>query len=574
MNIQIKNIYAGKPDAKDEIDSEGLDSFLENYIMPDNFNLESLVNGSYYFITGYKGTGKTALLYYLDDYIKKIDEMTCSSFVFFKGDYSDLQKQELELLSKRLISAISIGDDVVLEGQDFEYIWRWLFYQRIIEDNKDYNYGIFVKDDKWDLFEKTINQIGGERKKKLLSIPAKVTLAFPYVDTTQQIMVEPKAELDFSLAKVQESKNYRLFVQIIDSADELFGQLERTDIPYYIFVDELEAYYGEEKVFKRDLRLIRDLIFTVKKINSVFAKDRSVISKVICSVRTEILNAINRFVITKELNKVTSGYEVPLIWDYTNTNSFGHPILKILTKRIEYAEKENGSNLNEKELIKKWFPERINGSEPANYLLNNSWCKPRDIVRLILAAQNCLGSSNSCFSQATIDLCHKKYSTDSLIEIKEEMRALYSSEEINLIISCLTGFRSVFTIDDLKFHIKRYFRESILENKLNIILDDLYRLGIIGNFSPISKSFRWQHKGDDGLILSKEWKIMIHVALQNALSVNRKHDRANNDNKNSSLRVGDIVVVTVVRIVQYYAIVTIVDLFYMTGVLYDCLSYL
>lgn len=56
MNIQIKDIYAGKPDAKDEIDSEGLEPFLENYIMPDNFNLESLVNGSYYFITGYKGT--------------------------------------------------------------------------------------------------------------------------------------------------------------------------------------------------------------------------------------------------------------------------------------------------------------------------------------------------------------------------------------------------------------------------------------------------------------------------------------------------------------------------------------
>ena len=80
--------------------------------------------------------------------------MTCSTFIFFKGEYSDLQKQELELLAKRLISAISIGNDVVLEGQDFEYIWRWLFYQRIIEDNKEYNYGIYVNDANWDLFEK------------------------------------------------------------------------------------------------------------------------------------------------------------------------------------------------------------------------------------------------------------------------------------------------------------------------------------------------------------------------------------------------------------------------------------
>lgn len=226
------------------------------------------------------------------------------------------------------------------------------------------------------------------------------------------------------------------------------------------------------------------------------------------------------------MNKVTSGYEVPLIWDYTNTNSFEHPILKILLKRIEYAEKRNGGLLNEKELIKKWFPEKINGSEPSNYLLNNSWCKPRDMVRLILAAQNCLGSTNSCFSQATIDFCHKKYSTDSLVEIKEEMRALYSPEEITLIIGCLTGFRASFTFAELRKHIDRYYKNSILETRLNAILDDLYRLGIIGNFSPISRLFRWQHKGDDGLVLSDEWQIMIHVALQNALSVNRKHDKA------------------------------------------------
>lgn len=89
MAIQIKDIYAGKPDAKDEIDSEGLNPFLENYVMPSNFNLKSLVDGSYYFVTGYKGTGKTALLYYLDNYIKKIDPIACSSFIFFKGDYSD-----------------------------------------------------------------------------------------------------------------------------------------------------------------------------------------------------------------------------------------------------------------------------------------------------------------------------------------------------------------------------------------------------------------------------------------------------------------------------------------------------
>ena len=80
--ITIKNIYAGKPDAKDEVEVEGINSFLQNYVMPDNFNIISLIEGTGYFITGYKGTGKTALLYYLDNYIRKKDAITCSSFAF------------------------------------------------------------------------------------------------------------------------------------------------------------------------------------------------------------------------------------------------------------------------------------------------------------------------------------------------------------------------------------------------------------------------------------------------------------------------------------------------------------
>lgn len=557
--IKVKDIYAGKPDAKDEVETEGFESFINNYVMPENFNISSLIDGTGYYITGYKGTGKTALLYYLDAYIKEIDDATCSSFIFFKGDYSDLKKQEMELLSKRLTSAISIGNDVVLEGTDFEYIWRWLFYRRFIEDNETYNYGIFKRDENWIAFEKAISQIGCENKKRFLSIPAKVSLACPITDTMQATKLEPKMELDFLATNMQESSTYKFFTEIIDEADALFAKLERTDIPYYVFIDELEAYYGDEAVFKRDLRLIRDLIFTVKKVNQVLTSDRAVKTKLICSVRTEIVNAINRFIVSKEINKVISGFEVPLIWDYTNTNSFNHPIMKILIKRIECAERQADEYEGEKKLLERWFPEKINGSDAANYLLNNSWCKPRDIVRLILSAQNCIGCENTSFSQSTIDLSHKRYSLDSLIEIKEEMRALYSAEDINIIITCLTGFKRVFSLEELQDRIKKFYKGTIWENKATEILTDLYRLGIVGNYMRSSESYRWQHKGDDGIILDDVWKIMIHAALQNALSVNRKQDRAVEkkiQNKNLNIAKGQLVSAKVVKILPTFVIVT------------------
>lgn len=215
---RIKEIYAGKPDAKDEVETVGIDSFIENYVMPDDFNKDALINGTSYFITGYKGTGKTALLYYLDSYIRKLDEQTCSSFIFFKGDYSDLKKQEMEHLSRQFFSAISISENVVLDGRDFEYIWRWLLYCRIIEDNQQYNYGLYEFNNTWQLFEEKISQIKYKKKRHFLSIPQKVHLECKTMELSTGMSVSPSADLDFSSSKVQDSDGYRMFVRIIDEA--------------------------------------------------------------------------------------------------------------------------------------------------------------------------------------------------------------------------------------------------------------------------------------------------------------------------------------------------------------------
>lgn len=537
---KIKDIYAGKPDAKDEIETEGIESFFENYVVPSNFNIKAITNGSGAFVTGYKGTGKTAILFYIEKYLRKNDTSTLSSFIFFKGDYSDSKKQEMEILAKRLTSIISIGNDVVLSGTDFEYIWRWLFYSRIIKDNQDYNYGIYENNDSWSQFEKKMKQIDNG-KRKGLSIPPKLSLSLPICDNLTQKTMTPTLEIDFKDSKLEDSTSYRTFIQIIDEADELFKTLKRTDIPYFIFVDELEAYFGDVTIFKRDLRLIRDLIFTAKKMNMIFAQNKDTKTKIVCSVRTEIINAINRFVVTKELNKVISGFEVPLIWDYTNTNSYNHPIIKILTSRISYSEKQKGNSLSEQEIIKKWFPEKIGSSDAATYILNNCWCKPRDIVRLITSAQNCLAADNSSFSQKTIDMSKKHYSQDSLTELKEELRALYSPEEINSIITCLTGFKRVFSIDELHQRVYKYYPHIIAKKNLSDILSDLYRIGFVGNHIPETRFYRWQHKGDDGIILDGAWKIIIHSALTSALSVNSRQDKILSAKNNPEPESGTVV---------------------------------
>lgn len=548
MKTTIKDLYAGRPDAKDEINYDGLDEFIKTFVVPSNFDIERLVDKNDCFITGYKGTGKTALLFYLDDYIRNKDSSSCSSFIFFKEEFTDAKKTELEYMSHRILSSISINDTTMVSTSDFEYIWRWLFFKRIISDNDDFNGGLFVDDKNWNNFCKLMSRIKAPSNIKKTIIPPKIKLSMPCKDPLSQIEINPEVEVDFQNNKSDTA--YNQFIATIDEAEQVLSNVERTDVPYYIFVDELEAYYGELDIFKRDLCLIRDLIFTVKRINGLF-KGISDNTKIICSVRTEIIKSISRFIVTKEMNKVISGFEVPLIWDYNNTTSFYHPIMQILLRRIAIC--ENIDQINSKEIYKKWFPEQIHTIEPANYILNNSWFKPRDIVRLITSAQNSIESSSECFSQAVFNACQKKYSLDSLAEICEEMRALYTSEDIDVIISCFTGFRSVFSISQLKKRIDSLYSNTILSKKFSEVIEDLYRLGFLGNYLPVSQTYRWQHKGDDHVILSDEWRLMIHHALQSALSVGKKQDFGLN--YNASPQIGDVVEVIVYNIINSFAFV-------------------
>ena len=192
-------------------------------------------------------------------------------------------------------------------------------------------------------------------------------------------------EVDFGQLDIEHEN---IFIEIIDKAQKYFKRLKRTDIPYYIFVDELEAFFSDVEIFKRDIRMIRDLLITVKEFNGMFASLGFKNTKIFSSIRTEIINSINRFVVSKEINKVISGFEVVLNWDYKSTNTYKHPIIEIWLKRIYMLESLNGENMRMEQIYKKWFPEQIMDMDPAVYILNNSWLKPRDIVRYLLCMQN------------------------------------------------------------------------------------------------------------------------------------------------------------------------------------------
>ncbi|EGT3619520.1 MULTISPECIES: P-loop ATPase, Sll1717 family [Clostridium] len=558
--LTVKDIYIGKPDAKDEIISQKSDEFLESFVIPPNFDFEKLISGDEIFINGYKGTGKTALLLYLNAKCKENDILTCSSFILFKSDYGNVQKLELENISKNIIKTIGIDKETLIKETDFEYIWRWIIFKQIIDDNNENNGAIFVEDNNWNEFKKIIDSILSEKSSKgFFRMPNKVKMGLGYTfnNINANSTIKPEVLLDFD--KNENINEYSQFIKLLDKATKIFYTLKRTEIPYYIFVDELEAFYAEASVLQRDLTMIRDLIITVKNVNSLFIESNFKNTKIICSIRTEIVNSIMKFVPSKEINKIISGYECPLVWNYSNTNSYTHPIFEIWLKRIELSENRNNITFkNKKEIYEKWFCSEVDEVPTVTYILNNTWNKPRDIVRFLNSTKNTLFSNRDVYSPGIFHASIQEYSQESLKEIKEELNALYTPNELEIMFMCLTGYKPYFSYEELLERISKYFNESFLKSNIVSVLNDLYRVGIIGNKSKSSGQYRWQHKSNDGIIFDEEWDICVHKALWKSLSLSEKHGRVAKiiEENNKKDLYGTRVKCVVEKVVLGFAIVT------------------
>lgn len=436
----------------------------------------------------------------------------------------------------------------LLKEQSFIYIWRWLLYSRIIEDNIANNDSLFKKNSAWNSFVKKISKITYDKiGDKAQKFPAKLKIQAGYADFTLA------SDISFS-AKVNVAA-YEAFVSVINDASEDFVKLNKTDAPYYIFLDELEAYYSDEVLFRRDLTMLRDLIFVVKDINNIFLAWGNNKAKIVCSIRTEVINSINKFIPAKELNKATSGYEKVLSWNYNNTTAYQHPIFQVLLKRIELAELKNGKTFSsQEELFKKWFPMPINERNPVEEIITMTWHKPRDIVRLIIAAQNSIASNAEIFSQDLYTSLTEEYSSESLKEVKEELNILYTPEEMEEIISLFRGFNAVFSLQDLKNRITNNYSGTIWKTKLTSIMSDLYRVGFLGNLEWSSGTNAWQHRGNDGPVFSDDWGFVVHRALRKTLLVSGKQDKQKR--RMPKIEIGEIVEAKIVKIYKTLILAT------------------
>lgn len=515
--IKVKEIELGKPDAKDEVlFGNSLEDFCDKIILPPNFDIENLVDKEKCYIIGNKGVGKTALLFYINNLLLKEDPLSECSMILFKTKISASERAVMNEIEKIRISNMSIANDELKYVRDFTRLWTLVIYKKVIEDNQEGN--IFERDTNWNSFEQLISLLDAE-KTNVLKFASEIPENPIYYDANQRAYVSSERRVIYP----QDESCYILanFYQAVEFADKLFCSLKKKDHKYYICIDELEAYNSNREIYIRDLTMIRDLIITTKKINTLLKINKIKNMKVILSVRTEMVRSITRELPGLEYNKDLEGFSERINWSGPRIDFAYHPLSNIWIKRIQESLNKCVEKYSANEIYEHMFPQIIGMDNTIDFVIERTWQKPRDIIRLMSCLHNVVDENAYCYEAKDFAKAMSEYSRQSREELVEELGVIYSNVEIDKIFACLTAYKKHFTKDELIERIDLNVVSHYSELDAYKIVDDLYRVGVIGQISFETESELWWYLGQTA-VEGENWRYMVHRGLWSELKLEKE----------------------------------------------------
>lgn len=515
-NLKLRDLQMGQTDAKNELINDSPEErklFCDSFLLPENVDINKFEDGSKYFILGFKGTGKTALLRYID--IKFQEKGYASSFILFKSEFKEEEKAAFKQVANTILIDKNTKD---FAGHDFTAIWELYFHRQIVSYIEERKLDLFKADKEWEQYRNYIHASQGDSKEWSRLIP-KLNKGSLGVNAG---VFNAQVDMSWDESAIKHIK----LSSYVNRANELFKRLTPADKRLYIFVDELELSYGNSKQYKTDVALIRDLIVAINNLNIISLR-RHYGLHIITAIRSEVLTSVTS--LGKEINKPTQDFGVTMKWQLSGGSMQNHPLISIMVKRIQASEKSLGLEPSSaEEILKNYLPDKIQKMTPAEYILRRTWFRPRDIIRMLNLAKDMFGDEDM-FTHKVFDGINKEYSSRCWTEQAEELKTKYRDEEVEGIEMLLMGIECPFTFEEMQERIgwrRRYYGtlDKLLKDYfLGDILGHLYKLGIIGNCGK--NQMRFSFRGDQNLLI--ELPMKLHDSLWNFFAA-RKHSSANN----------------------------------------------
>lgn len=284
----------------------------------------------------------------------------------------------------------------------------------------------------------------------------------------------------------------------------------------YLFFDELVVSTLKTKSDEFNIRLamIRDLVRAIAEMNDFFCK-YSMDFHVITNLRPEVRNEINRQ--DAEISKVIDDNDVPLEWHRNADAQSG--IFTILRSKIQHGLSPALSENTVDSLLPKTIDFGGTRTTFERFVLNQSWLRPRDMIRLLKCYAK-INPDHFAISSEGVKDSLNEYSRISANDLFDEIVISFSISNPERLPRMLR--RRVYqTLDELKLDISR----TVQVDNIDMFIDAMFYAGIILNFDHAVDgtpryfaSFRGEEYLDDSM------PIMVHRGLWNYFNIRHRGD--------------------------------------------------
>lgn len=513
--LSLDKLFFGKTDAFNEVKEYGPEWFKKAFFPYDKYKINDFINGHRYYICGEKGTGKSALLRYLQ-YTLLENRTNLVIPIRFKSDFDSSDKKEFLQTQTSTNENPTQGLEDISSELNTIKVWQVFILNKLLEESSFRKVALFKDDKNWKKLKSLIKIVYPEYKDRIVPKIKRGKLTLK-----SEVIKELSAEIELDVDFDNKSKtiSYNKLAKLIW---ETFSKLKFNANAAYVLFDELELSVKSSKENERDTKLVRDLIIAVDRFNEL-CKTKGYNIHIIASIRTEVIRST--VAVGAEINKSIEDYGVIISWYQKGGDYLGNKLLKMIENKIIACEEQNGI-MEHGNIWSKYFHTTINNVETRKYILNYSWMHPRDIIRLM----NCVleqHESEEKFTQEMFDRSMQNYSARSWLEISESMCLKYTTDDLTTIRKLFTNIEVPFTFQmvskKLNSLIEIDMKYDLFKQKyqLSDILNDLFSYGVIGN-SGQRMIFRFL--GDDDYSITSN--LIIHTPLRRFFGVkSREHSK-------------------------------------------------
>lgn len=451
-------------------------------------SVSSLANNKKFIVIGRKGVGKTAIQMKFARDLEERGFFTHHfrfSYDLRSDDYSDISKTQSDISYTSATNTKSL-----FLHYDFRDVWERVFLRRIGEK--------LIAEGHENDFTKLVAPKGSKFSNLFEGITKRLTIQLSA--PLGPILIKAGLDVD------HDNERKELSIKTFNKVSRHLLKEHCDQFQFYFFIDELvfsriDAH--EDEITLRSA-MVRDILRAAWELNG-FAAQNNLAFHFVCSLRPEIRNQIND--LDSEFGKLLDGKDVELSW-FAKSGSEGRLILDVFKSKVLHS---SHKSLDFDSFVDQKIAFGRKESTLEDFLLTNTWGRPRDVVRLLLSIQK--KSPNSLrIGEIELKAALDDYSRASARELIDELGVKHGAKILHALRNGISKkeYRSKQELVDCL--------APYLPDVGNFsLIDELFHLGAIGGYEPKNGYYFWAHRGET--FLKSHHYIRIHPALWNEFSI-------------------------------------------------------